>query len=205
MDVVTDIVDLATVAVRDSGDSVVIDQMVLDFADAFHTIGVHPEEVPFQVFKLPGSQGFGCYQTVVFGGGGAPLTWGRAGALLGRSGQALFDVSEARIEIYVDDPWTAWRGTPERIRLLKTRLLIWWLALGLDISWAKVQHGASVKWIGAQVSIDGLATVSVALPGDYAAVVEAEAQELLALPSAPLKRVRNWAGKCAWASGFVPA
>jgi len=205
MDVVTDIIDLATAAAKETDINVVVDQMVLDFADAFHTIGVHPKEVPYQVFKLPGKQGFGCYQTVVFGGGGAPLTWGRAAALLGRSGQALFDVSEARIEIYVDDPWTAWRGSPERIRLLKTRLILWWLALGPDISWAKMQHGSSVKWIGAQVSVDGLSSVAVALPGEYAAALEAESRELLKLPSAHMKRVRQLAGKCAWASGFVPA
>ena len=76
MDVVTDIIDLATAAAKETDDNVGVDQMVLDFADAFHTIGVHPKEVPYQVFKLPGTQGFGCYQTVVFGGGGAPLTWG---------------------------------------------------------------------------------------------------------------------------------
>lgn len=91
-----------------------IDQMVLHFADAFHTKGVHEDELPYKVFKLPG-QGYGCYDTVVFGGGGASLTWGCGGALLGRWGQALFDDTEARIEIYVDDPWTGWRGTPTRL------------------------------------------------------------------------------------------
>ena len=204
MDVVTDLIDLATVCLQCGDGSEVVEQMVVDFVDAFHTIGVHPEEVPFQVFRLPG-QGFGCYETVVFGGGGASLTWGRGGALLGRSGQALFDGSEARVEIYVDDPWTAFRGKPGRIRRLKCRLLLWWLVLGPEVSWAKVQHGVQVKWIGAMVSIERLTVVALSLPPHFASELAAEAVALLGLASAPLSRVRRLAGKAAWAGGFVPA
>jgi hypothetical protein len=205
MDVVTDIIDLASACLASlaAGASEEVDQMVLDFADAFHTLGVHPDELPHQVFKLPG-RGYGCYETVVFGGGGAPLTWGRGGALLGRSGQALFDDTEARIEIYVDDPWTGWRGTRARIRRLKTRLLCWWLILGPEISWAKVQHGSCVKWIGANIVVSSLRQVSLALPAAFAMDLHTEALELLELASAPLRRVRRLAGKAAWAGGFVP-
>ena len=178
--------------------------MVLDFADAFHTMGVHEDELPYQVFKLPG-QGYGCYDTVVFGGGGAPLTWGRGGALLGRSGQALFDDTEARIEIYVDDPWTGWRGTPTRIRRMKCRLLLWWLVLGPEISWPKVRHGRQVKWIGANISIPALLKVTLSLPPDFAHSLNVEATLLLGLAAAPLRRVRSLAGKSVWAGSFVLA
>ena len=69
MDVVTDIIDLANVCLA-SKQPDELDQMPLDFVDAFHTLGIHPEEWPYQIIKLPG-QAYGCYKSVVFGGGGA--------------------------------------------------------------------------------------------------------------------------------------
>jgi len=205
IDVVSDLIDLAHAAKLSPEERQEVDQMVLDFADAFHSIGVHPEELPFQVFKLPSKRGYGVYRTVVFGGGGAPLSWGRGAALLGRSGQALFEPDQARIEIYVDDPWSGFRGTKQQIRRYKTRLLVWWLALGPAISWRKVQHGAQVKWIGALLTVASLLAVSIKLPAEYATTLQEEAEALMVMTAAPLKRVRALAGKCSWAGGFVPA
>jgi hypothetical protein len=38
------------------------------------------------------------------------LIWGRAAALLGRSGLALFDLEDLLLEIYVDDPHSVIQG-----------------------------------------------------------------------------------------------
>ena len=47
MDVVSDLVDLVGAQVASASAATEdVDQMVLDFADAFHTIGVHPDERP---------------------------------------------------------------------------------------------------------------------------------------------------------------
>ena len=62
-----------------------IDMMVIDWADAFHSIGVRPEEIPHQVVRGFNGQHIG-YEAVLFGGVGSPLVWGRAAAFLGRSG-----------------------------------------------------------------------------------------------------------------------
>ena len=133
------------------------------------------------------------------------MTWGRAAALLGRSGQSLFCDLRARVEIYVDDPWTCWRGTPQQIRRMKCTLLLWWLVLGPEISWAKVQHGTCVKWIGANVAVsDSLAAV-LSLPLDYAAAIECEARRLLLLRTASMKSIRRLAGKASWIGGYIPA
>jgi hypothetical protein len=54
------------------------------------------------------------------------LIWGRAAALLGRSGLALFDLEELLLEIYVDDPHSVIQGVREaRTRRLAV-LLLWW-------------------------------------------------------------------------------
>ena len=56
-------------------------------------------------------------------------------------------IDQGSIQVYVDDPWTCWRGRIEHVRRMKTTLLLWWIALGLEISWRKMQHGTTVKWI----------------------------------------------------------
>ena len=51
---------------------------------------------------------------VVQGSINGPSTYGRLVALTGRMGQGLADTTEQRTQIYVDDPATVTRGTPER-------------------------------------------------------------------------------------------
>ena len=70
-----------------------IELFVADFMDAFHTLPVNDDEKHLQVFlSTPGV--FELFVTVIFGAKTAPLVWGRAAALLMRSGQALFDPTE---------------------------------------------------------------------------------------------------------------
>ena len=204
MDVVSDILALLEAAARTgTTDGEEISIMVADFQDAFHTLGVLKSERPFQVFKLP-CGGYGVYETAVFGGGGSPLTWGRAAAFLGRSSQSLFCPSRARIQLYVDDPLTVWRGTPGQIRTMKTVCLLWWIALGLEVAWAKVQHGTSVKWIGAQVTV-AEDKVALSLPAEFAQGLAKDAESYLAQTVVPAQKLRRLAGKAAWAGGFIPA
>ena len=205
MDIVTDVIDLILAAPTDTMTEDEIDMMCLDFQDAFHTMGVAPEELPYQVFRRPGCDTYAGYDTVVFGGGGAGLVWGRGGALLGRSGQSLFTQTEARIQIYVDDPWTIWRGTKQRIRAMKTRLLLWWLVLGPEISWSKVQHGDLVKWIGCNIQVNARRSVVLILPQEYAMELMVEAKSCMKLTSIPVTRVQSIAGKSSWVAGFIPA
>ena len=205
MDIVGDVVDLAMAEAIETAEEDVIDMMVLDWADAFHSMGVDVCELPYQVFRVPGSDEFAVYDTVVFGGGGAGYVWCRGGALLGRSGQALFAHTEARIEVYVDDPWTVWRGSRTRIRTMKVRLLLWWIVIGPEISWSKVQHGSTTKWIGANVVISARSMVSLVLPEEYAMELVMESKECLGLNAVPVIRVQSLAGRASWVAGFVPA
>ena len=204
MDIITDVLALMKAMAEDGLPGEEISFMALDFMDAFHSLGVREEEMPYQVFRLPNG-GFGCYETAVFGGGGSPLTWGRGAAFLGRSGQALFDPRRARIQIYVDDPLSMWRGSVPMIRGMKCQLLLWWLAVGLGISWPKMQHGSSVKWIGAIVSLRPKSAVCLSLPEEYLLELQTEALELGKTAAAPARRLRQLAGKATWAAGFIPA
>ena len=94
-----------------------VEQVVTDFSDAFHTIPVCEDERPLQVARGGGNT-YVCFDTVVFGGGGSPLIWGRAAAWLARSGQSLFEFWELLIELYVDDPHFSILGEQHKRRRL---------------------------------------------------------------------------------------
>ena len=120
-----------------------VELAVVDFVDAYQTIRVHPDEQRHQV--IAGFDGsYYVMRSVAFGGAGSPLIWDRASAFLGRSGQALYSASEARPEIYVDAPLIASRGSPAQRKRNLPFLLLWWLALGPDLSWSKFQMGGRV-------------------------------------------------------------
>jgi hypothetical protein len=61
-----------------------IEQVVIDFSDAFKTLPVREEERPLQIARADGNTFVG-YDTIVFGGGGSPLV----GAVLRPSWVAL--------------------------------------------------------------------------------------------------------------------
>eukprot|EP00971_Amphidinium_carterae_P243457 4834600-Amphidinium_carterae.1 len=76
---------------------------------------------------------------MVFGSKAAPTLWGRAGAFLARSAQAIADGSCTRLELYVDDPVIVSAGPfAHRETWL---ILLWWMVLGVPIAWAKALHG----------------------------------------------------------------
>jgi hypothetical protein len=61
------------------------EQVVIDFSDAFETLPVREEERPLLIARADCNTVVG-YGAIVCGGGGSPWIWGRAAALLGRSG-----------------------------------------------------------------------------------------------------------------------
>jgi hypothetical protein len=189
-------------AKAEGGDDVEL--FVADFMDAFHTLPVSDEEKHLQVFmSKPGV--FEMFVTVIFGAKTAPLVWGRAAALLMRSGQALFDPTELQVECYVDDPLAAIRGDAYARLRRATILLTWWRVLGPNMSWAKLDKGAMVKWIGADVAVLDRFTCQASLPPAFIAEVVAEARRLRQRAMNPLEDVRRFAGKCSWATGVGPA
>ena len=58
-----------------------------------------------------------------------------------------------RIQFFVDDPAILARGSREHRTRCFVTLLLWWLALGLELSWAKIKRGSKVRWIGAMLEI----------------------------------------------------
>ena len=79
-----------------------------DISDAFNNVPVAHAEKRFLCAAIKNK--FVVFDSLVFGSGSSPTIWGRYAALLGRSLAALFDPTELRIQIYVDDPLLLARG-----------------------------------------------------------------------------------------------
>ena len=122
---------------------------------------------------------------------------------VGRSRQALFSTGETRVQVYVDDPCTVWRGTPEVRSWNKVILLLWWFVVGPAISWKKLQIGRQVKWIGVQVQLEEKA-VAITLPDKFIAELLVEVEQLPLAAAVPTGRLRKLAGRAEWTASVVP-
>ena len=178
--------------------------LVLDFADAFKTLHVHPEERKYLAGKA--MRGWFVYFTVMFGIGSGPLVWGRVAAWVMRSTQAMLHSAGVRVHCYVDDPFVVLRGTPEQVEEAAALIVLWWATLGLRLAYKKGQFAASVDWIGARIAVDADGRrVEVTVP-------EAKNREIVELLRTlahgkglvPAKALRTIAGKCGWVAGLLP-
>ena len=176
--------------------------LTVDFEDAFHSMGLHPDEVKFLCAKHPRS-GFIAYRTVLFGGAAFPLVWGRGAAFAGRSAQSMFDADRCRVEVFVDDPCATLRCTVTVIAEPAAKLIMWWLALGLRIAWGKGFLLSLTTWIGASIDARQLDRVSTAIPDKYRVEVLHLIESMMEVDPT-MATVRQLAGKLSFAASIVP-
>ena len=145
---------------------------------------------------------------------GALLLWGRVAAAAIRLSQAVFLANELRIQCFVDDPAIVVRGTQFQRRRLTGMLLLFWLVLGLRISWGKGVRENKVPWIGASVRLSsrthGNGTrhffgVLVKLLPEKFEELRGQVQDIhVAKGLIPIKKVTRVAGQLSWASSIFP-
>ena len=105
-----------------------------------------------------------------------------------------------RLQIYVDDPWSAWRGSvAQRTRNMAT-LLLWWLTLGFPLSWTTLQKGGETTWIGVQLEVNQQ-FVTAAIPLEFVAKL-AEEVKSIRLTVARARQHRRVAGNGGWIGGL---
>ena len=109
------------------------------------------------------------FRTALCGGAACPLVWGRAGAYLGRTGQAILGERDGRSELYVDDPVLPVAAyKEEEARRTVSTVLWWWVALGLRLSWTKAKFAPAVRWIGAVLTYTAPpATLAFSMPREF--------------------------------------
>ena len=132
------------------------------------------------------------------GSRGAPLTWSAIAALLFRLVQSCFcngRGQKARLQVYVDDPLLALRGTYARRRRLAARYLAILIVLGVRLAYHKAQLGDQVVWIGVEIRVaawDVHASIPLQKLQDLLSIIETmEARNVILV-----KELHSLTGKC---------
>jgi hypothetical protein len=203
-DAILHLLFLMTISMACAGGADGLIAFVLDFSDAFWQIPLLQAELRYYCATglIHGIRKWIAFLRAPQGSSAAPTLWGRVAALLMRLTQSLFSPDEVRLVCYVDDPFAAVRGTPERRRLLITLMVLVWNALGFKLAFRKGQLGVTVTWIGMTVTIEqgGIrARVKQAIIDDILADLDAFEKENVISK----KVLHSFLGKLSHVSGLL--
>ena len=174
----------------------------LDFSNAFKQLAVRDNEKRF----LSGTacNGWFYYNKVLFGVRTGPLVWARLASLVARCTQSLLPELRARLQVFVDDPIVALRGTSEQIEDMAAKILILWRIMGLEIAWKKGSLSHSTDWIGAKVTVDSCQRlVTVEVPADKIQEWKHLAASMTRKSTISKRELQKFTGKMQWAAGFA--
>ena len=176
---------------------------VVDISDAFMALGVHQDEQGHTLAPGVGGPNFYMFVALLFGYKTAPLLWSRAASLLARMLQSFFQTHEAVHQVYLDDSLWLLQGTLSQRNSHLSLILMTMLAFGFKVSVKKGERAEQVQWIGVKFTL----TPDYILMG----IPEKYTKELIALlrswdksGMAPVKQLRQAAGKISWLSGILP-
>ena len=219
--------DLALASSQEAGVGV----FVVDFKNAFMTLPLHPTEQAFNTSVAPhlvrrqrdplypdepevGT--FLVWRVLGFGGHSNPLTYSRVACFAARSGQALLmspssqgGVALGRLQLYVDDPVLTLEGSLEEQHTAVDLLCLWWLILGIPLSWDKGSFSPgrqAHEWIGVRFWSERPGTATMSIPTPFAtSLLEVASQFLADRPrTAPLSLAHNLCGKAGRLAQVVP-
>ena len=201
-DTATDVLDLMLAETRDGnpcpGDNV--EQMVLDFEDAFWRIPLHPLERKFFCAQYQGKVII--WLRTAQGSKKAPFTWAQTAAMAARLVQGMFLAHELRLQKFVDDPCVTARGTDlERDQHFST-VIIAWLLLGFHLAFSKGKRGSAIQWIGARMSISKTA-FRVEASAEIMQDIYKISKDHVKKNVMPIKTLRTLTGKAAHVASIV--
>ena len=162
---------------------------VLDFKHAFMTVPLAKEEMAFNASVIPagirrnrepleaGEPTEGTillWRVLGFGGHANPLVYSRVASFAARSGQGLLyhpssvsGLAHGRLQLYVDDPALTLAGSEEEQNRAIDLLVLWFLVLGIPLSWQKGFFGqieSGHTWIGVRFGLAAPGVASLTLP-----------------------------------------
>jgi len=175
--------------------------MGTDVTEAFHQVPLHPSEQAYTVASVAGV--FYVFRVLVFGSGSAPTVWGRYGAFLGRSTAAILGRDPVRLQVYVDDPVYAATGRPPEAARFLAVALLWARVAGFPLSWKKTECGQSLRWIGAQVTVEADA-IMISIPEDKGQELVTATRSLLGSNVCGARKLRSFAGLVSFYAGLIP-
>jgi len=148
LDVVFDLLELLYLA----GHHEHVTLFLLDFAEAFWQVPLHPSERKYVSAKL--GRHYLVWTGTAQGTRTSPLTRARVVALLMRITQGLMSAKTLRSSCFVDDPLMALRGTDVDINKNIVIIILTWSALGFRRSLPKGSIGSNMTWTSATQTVE---------------------------------------------------
>ena len=182
-----------------------IEMMVLDACDAFWNVPLRHCERKYYCGRLSrgGQERYLCYTRTAQGSRGAPLAWAVLFCLISRC--ALSTLRDTRhgnselpaaMQVFVDDPWLALRGTQSQCRRMAAVVILVWRILGVDLAFSKGQLGDKVNWIGASLSIESSHSLAVTITAARIEELRKLCDDILAKSTITVRSLRSFTGKC---------
>ena len=143
-----------------AGNKELVEQLVMDVIDAYWLVPNKPGERRWFIARV--GELFAVWLRTPQGSRDAGLTWATIVSLVGRCLLSLFPAepnskhkaaTTMLMQIYVDDPWCAARGTREQIDTQFAVVAAVWLILGFPMAFHKASRGPKVNWTGITISL----------------------------------------------------
>ena len=113
----------------------------------------------------------------------------------------------ARLQLYVDDPAIVAWGTPQRRATTFGLMVLWWLVLGIPLSWKKgAVHDATTPytWIGVLFSVPAPGIARMTLPAKFVDDLLGLCRAFLAASHLPLSQADALVGKAGRVAYVLP-
>ncbi len=128
----------------------------VDVRDAHRLVQVHHSDWGLQVCRAEAGGDVYCYMCGVFGISSIGYFWSRIGGALVRAvHHVMTPEDELWLMLMADDLKLECTAPAPEIRIVA--VLLFWVLLGVPISWHKIQGGDSISWIGYEVNLRELA------------------------------------------------
>ena len=177
--------------------------VVIEISDAFMSLAVRESELPHTLAPNIHGQDYYLFCALLFGYKTAPLLWSRLASLFGRLFQSLCDGGEGQHQTYLDDALWVLQGTLTQRNSLLAMLLTTMAAIGLKVSLKKGLRSTQVQWVGVRFTLNEDAVI-LTLPEQFAKDLKDLLLSWEGRGMAPLKELRQAAGKLSWMSGILP-
>ena len=203
LDVINDLRDLTERCDRNGEETNSLELASADLADAYQHWRVRETELKHCLTRHRNKGKVAVWVMLAFGFKTAPLIFGRLAAAGARLAQSVYLESEARLQLYLDDPLWGLRGCQAaRDRLLAAGLWVM-LAIGLRVAWHKGARGQRLDWIGVQIGLTS-EHIETAVPPAMTKEILEEADALVGLGMVGVRRLKRFTGRLSWAAGIVP-
>jgi hypothetical protein len=176
---------------------------VIDISDAFMSLAVKEAELSHTLAPNPKTDGFVMFCALLFGYKTAPLLWSRIASCLARCLQSMVQGGEAQHQVYLDDGLWILQGTLKERNSVLAMILTTMGALGFKVSLKKGLRSTQVQWVGVRFTLNEDAVI-LGLPEQFVKDLTDLLKGWENKGMAPLKELRQAAGKLSWLSGILP-